>query len=403
MRHSALTPVFTALRWALHVLLIVLIVFAMVHAVVIASPHAIAVHVLGTAMLVVYLGGAAVTHVRGFTGRRVNIVSFAWVGVLTALWIAMMMVTVDAAYIVFPLFFLFLHLLPATMGVVAIVVSTTLTIAMLGFHSGQSVGGVVGPVIGAAVALAISAGYGALHREATEREKLIAELQATRGELAVAEREAGVLAERDRLAREIHDTVAQGLSSIQLLLHAAERVDAARPGLEQIQLARQTAADALVDTRRIIRELTPPALDEQTLHGALRRLAASAEHTMRAGGRATEVRFHPVGDVRQLPMAVETTLLRVAQSALANVQQHADAAVVDLTLTIDDDAVTLDVVDDGTGFDPAGAFARRGPSFGLTAIRRRVTELGGSLIVESAPGEGTALAATIPAPEEDDA
>lgn len=400
MRHSALTPVFTVLRWALHLLLIALIVFAMAHAVVVDSPHTMFIHVLGSAMLAVYLGGAAVAHLRPLTGRRLSVVSFVWVGALAVLWLAMMTVTVDAAYIVFPLFFLFLHILPTMLGVISIVVSTTLTILMFGYHSGHSVGGVVGPVIGAGVALAISAGYGALYREAEERERLIAELQATRGELAVAEREAGVLAERDRLAREIHDTVAQGLSSIQLLLHAAERVDAARPGLDQIQLARQTAADALVDTRRIIRELTPPALDEQTLHGALRRLAASAEHTMRAGGRPTEVRFHHVGDARPLPMPVETTLLRVAQSALANVQQHAEASVVDVTLTIESDAVTLDVVDDGVGFDSAATLGARPESFGLTAIRRRVTELGGSLVVESTPGEGTALAATIPCREE---
>src|SRR5699024_5018115 len=144
----------------------------------------------------------------------------------------MLMMTMDAAYVAFPLFFLFLHLLPATGGVIGVVVTTTLTISMLGFHAGGSVGGVVGPVIGAGIALAISAGYAVLRREAEEREQLITELQTTRGELAVAEREAGVMAERERLAREIHDTVAQALSSIQILLHAAERVDADRAGLD---------------------------------------------------------------------------------------------------------------------------------------------------------------------------
>ncbi len=402
VRHSALTPVFTGLRWALHLLLIALIIFAMVHADIAAAPHTLAIQVLGAAMLVVYLGGAAVAHMGRLSGRMLRVISFIWIGVLTLIWACMLMVSVDAAFVVFPLFFLFLHVLPVTAGVTAVIVTTTMSIAMLGYHSGISVGGVVGPVIGATVALAISAGYGALYREAEEREKLIAELQATRGELAVAEREAGVLAERERLAREIHDTVAQGLSSIQILLHAAERVDADRAGLEQLQLARQTAADALVDTRRIIRELTPPALDEQTLSAALARLAASAEHTMRAGGRSTTVRFHLVGEPVPLPMAVETTLLRVAQSGIANVQQHANARTLDVTLTVEEDAVSLDVVDDGDGFDPATISAQKSASFGLTAVRHRITELGGALTVESAPGEGTALAATIPLHVEDE-
>ncbi|WP_166980172.1 sensor histidine kinase [Paramicrobacterium fandaimingii] len=400
MRHSALAPVFTGLRWALHALLVALIVFASVHAEVLQSEHARAVQVLGGAMLVVYFGGAGAAHLSVFTGKRLSLFSYVWIGLLGLVWLGMLMVTMDAAYIVFPLFFLFLHLLPMTAGIVSVVVSTTLTIAMLGYHSGISVGGVVGPVIGASVALAISGGYSALYREAREREKLIDELTATRGELAIAEREAGVLAERERLAREIHDTVAQGLSSIQILLHATERVDPDRPGIEQLQLARQTAADALVDTRRIIRELTPPVLDEQTLAGALSRLAASAEHTLRTSGRATRVRFHLVGEAQPLPMITETTLLRVAQSAIANVQQHAKATALDITLTFDEDAVTLDVVDDGTGFDTATLDKRNSTSFGLTAIRRRVIELGGSMSIESVPGEGTALAATIPLTEE---
>lgn len=400
MRHSTLTPVFTAMRWALHLLLLALIVFAMVHAIVTGDPAVHGIVATGAAMIVVYLGGAGIMHLRPMHGTRLTITSYLWLGVLTLLWAGMLMMTMDAAYVAFPLFFLFLHLLPATGGVIGVVVSTTLTISMLGFHAGGSVGGVVGPVIGAGIALAISAGYAVLRREAEEREQLITELQTTRGELAVAEREAGVMAERERLAREIHDTVAQALSSIQILLHAAERVDAERAGLDQIQLARETAADALVDARRIIRELTPPALDEQTLSGALRRLAGSAEHTMRAGGGGTQVRFHEVGEARPLPMAVETTLLRVAQSGIANVQQHAGAQAVDVTLTIDEDQVSLDVVDDGVGFDPDRLRTSPGRSFGLTAIRRRVTELGGDLTLESAPGDGTALAATIPCGKE---
>ena len=149
--------------------------------------------------------------------------------------------------------------------------STIIAICALGLHGGWSVGGVVGPLVGAGVALLIGLGYQALAREAEQREALVRELIAARGLLAATEHESGVLAERARLAREIHDTLAQGLSSIQMLLHAAERSDPDRSGIEHIRLARETAAANLAEARRFIRELTPPQLDDQTLGGEIGR------------------------------------------------------------------------------------------------------------------------------------
>ena len=397
MNHSALTPVFAGLRWSLHLLLIGLILLVMVRASLAGGPNVAVVHAASVTMLAVYLGGAYLAH------RMPRLVSRhwgrLWVLALSVIWLVLVWLAPDAAFIVFPLFFLYLQLLPPHAAIAAVVASTAVTIVSVGIHTGFSIGGVLGPMIGAGVAVAIGLGYRALYREAEERQRLIAELVETRDELALAERAAGVLAERERLAREIHDTVAQGLSSIQLLLHAAERLDAERPGLEQLQLARQTAADALLDTRRIIAELTPPALDDRTLPGALRRLAAATEHTLRAGGASTSVHFQLVGDVVPLPMNVDATLLRIAQGAIANVASHARAARAELTLTYQSDSVTLDVVDDGAGFDPdAPAGTSERASFGLTAIRQRLSAIGGTLSVESRPGEGTALAATIPIP-----
>ena len=396
MNHSALTPVFAGLRWSLHLLLIGLIALVMVRSTLADAPNVMVVHAASVTMLVVYLGGAYVAHrlpalaARPWTGR-------VWVLALSLIWLVLVWATPDATFIVFPLFFLYLQLLRPAAAVLAVAASTAVTIASAGLHTEFTVGGVLGPMIGAGVAVAIGLGYRALYREAEERQALIAELVETRDELALAERAAGVLAERERLAREIHDTVAQGLSSIQLLLHAAERLDAERPGLEQLQLARQTAAESLVDTRRIIAELTPPALDDRTLPGALRRLAASTEHTLRAGGASTSVHFQLVGDVVPLPMSVDATLLRIAQGAIANVARHARAGRAELTLTYQPGSVTLDVVDDGAGFDPDAPAGTPGrTSFGLTAIRQRLSALGGTLSVESRPGEGTALAATIP-------
>ncbi len=112
------------------------------------------------------------------------------------------------------------------------------------------------------------------------------------------------------------------------------------------------------------------------------------------------MRLTPTGGPTPLPTAYEVALLRVAQSALSNTARHARARHVEVTLDRADDAVVLDVVDDGTGFDPAGLPADlpdpAAGGFGLAAMRARLRELGGTLTIESAPGEGTALSARLP-------
>jgi len=247
---------------------------------------------------------------------------------------------------------------------------------------------VVGPIVGAGVALLIGLGYQALALEGEQREALVKELVNTRGQLAATEHEAGVLAERARLAREIHDTVAQGLSSIQMLLHAAERADHDRPGIEHIRLARETAAANLAEARHFIRELTPPQLDEDGLGGALRRLAhtQSATHGLDVRVRAS--------DTVALPMHLQTALLRIAQGAIANVIQHAHASSATIELAIDREKLRFIIVDDGSGFDPelpAVNSPGTSDSFGLQATRERVQQLGGTLTVDAAPGRGTTL------------
>ncbi|MCP2031468.1 signal transduction histidine kinase [Okibacterium sp. HSC-33S16] len=405
MNHSALTPVFAVLRWSLHSLLIALVVVVIVRSVITGDADTGVIHGLSVLLLASYLGGALIAHLRPEFVESSRWVPIAWVGLLTVFWAALLAVTPDAAFIVFPLFFLYLQLFPAKAAVTAVALTTAITILALSRESGFSVGGVIGPLIGALVAVTIGFGYRALYREAEERQQLITELLETRGELAIAERSAGMLAERERLAREIHDTVAQSLSSIQLLLHAAERLDAERPGLEQLRLARETAADSLVDTRRIIRELTPPALDDRTLPAALKRLAVSTEQTLRAGGAPTRVNFLVEGTPVPLPMTLDATLLRIAQGAIANVARHAQATRTDVTLTYQSDSVSLDVVDDGVGFVPEvqALTAAAAGSFGLTAIRQRVDALGGVLSIESGNAEGTALAVTLPILQSSDA
>lgn len=384
MPHTALTPVFVGLRAGLHMLFVALTVLVIVRAVIAPTQASIA----AICLAVILLGTYAVGTLIAWAPRSRRVAGAVWLGVITLEWIALLWLTPEAAYLVFPLFFLYLHLLGRLWGSAAIVVATAIAICALGIHGGWTAGGVVGPIVGAGVALLIGLGYEALAREAQQREALMQELLATRGQLAATERESGVLAERARLAREIHDTVAQGLSSIQMLLHAAERADLDGAGVEHVVLARETAASALADARHFIRELTPPDLDGRGLGGALRRLASTQ---WAAQGLPVEVR---VSDAVDLPMHVQTALLRIAQGAIANVIQHADADSATITLTVGGDRLQFTIADDGRGFDPAqspGAPTGRSDSFGLRAIRERVDQLGGTLTVTSAPGEGTAL------------
>ncbi len=384
MQHTALTPVFVGLRTGLHGLFVALTALVIVRAVVAPTDSEIAVISLALVLLGTYGAGGVAARATS----RLRAAGVVWLTALTIEWVVLLWLTPDAAYLVFPLFFLYLHVVGSWWGTIAIIVSTAIAICALGIHGEWTVGGIVGPIVGAGVALLLGLGYQALAREAQQREVLMQELLATRGQLAATERESGVLAERARLAREIHDTVAQGLSSIQMLLHAAERADGERPGIEHIRLARETAAAGLADTRRFIRELTPPDLDDRGLGSALRRLASTQ---WAARGLPVDVR---VSDAVELPMHVQTALLRIAQGAIANVIQHADAYSAMITLTIGDDRVEFTIADDGRGFDPslvAAVPGAKSDSFGLQATRERVDQLGGTLTVSSAPGTGTSL------------
>lgn len=387
MPHSTLAQVFTGLRFGLHALLFGLVTFTVVRAFVVDSPAAAWVLAVGVGFVLVYAAGAWAGRIRAAGGTAHRGFALAWVAVLTLLWALFLWLTPEAAYIVFPLFFLYLHILPG--GVLAIVLTTAFSIFSFLWRYGFSVGGVVGPLVGAGVALLIGLAYRALQREAADRERLLDELVRTRQQLAYTEREQGALAERARLAREIHDTVAQGLSSIQMLLRAAER-DTPEPGASHLRLARETAADSLADTRQIIRELTPARLDGG-LAAALHRLGQ--EQSSRA---SIEVAVTAVEC--ELPMGTQTALLRIAQGALSNTIRHAQASRVTIDLTVTGKSVSLEVHDDGRGFDVSTAVAdsHEADSFGLQAIRERVEQLDGTLTIVSSPGHGATVTAQLP-------
>ncbi|MFC7423453.1 sensor histidine kinase [Nocardia tengchongensis] len=383
MHRSPLTPVFSALQLGLHVLVVALTVVVAVQEVVSGAHQALVVVLAGVFLGVYFTGGR---FRRNLVGARV------WLAALTLLWLGLVFVAPLAVYLVFGLFFLYLHLLPRYWGVVAVTAATVVAVVGFAAHRGWTVAGVIGPLLGALVAVAIGLGYGALFREAAERQRLIDELLATRETLADKERTAGKMAERERLAQEIHDTVAQGLSSIQLLLHAVERAAPDHPALERIRLARETAADSLVETRQLIAELTPAPLEGQSLAGALNRI------TERAAAPGLDAQVLVEGDPQALPMPIEAALVRITQGAVSNVVRHAQAHRMRVTLTYADDAVHLDVVDDGVGIDPAVLAESPSGSFGLNAMRSRVEQQGGTMDVESEPGH---TAVTVYFPLED--
>jgi signal transduction histidine kinase len=223
--------------------------------------------------------------------------------------------------------------------------------------------------------------------QSTERAELVTALTAAQTELARAEHEAGALAERQRLAAEIHDTLAQGFTSILMLLHAADAAATPQQARTYLSQAARTATENLAEARGLIAAQQPAALRESSLHEALGRLAGQlAEET----GIAANCGM--TGDVRWLPSAAEVTVLRCAQEALANVRRHSAAAAVTLRLDYRNDAIRLRVSDDGAGFDPA---CQRGT--GLAGMDQRVTRAGGLLQVHSSPGNGTTLTVELPA------
>jgi signal transduction histidine kinase len=224
--------------------------------------------------------------------------------------------------------------------------------------------------------------------QSRERADLIAQLEATRTELAAAHHAQGVTAERERMAREIHDTLAQGFTSIVMLSQvAADDVArdpaAARGRLETIE---SVARENLAEARGLVAAFSPVDLIGATLPDAVGRLA---ERFGNETGLAVDV--DAVGDFSGVGREQEVVVLRAAQEALTNVRRHAQAQEVAVRLVADELGVRVEVRDDGVGFAPAA-----GPGFGLAGMRGRVREVGGDLDVASAPGRGTRVTVRVP-------
>jgi signal transduction histidine kinase len=384
--HGILAPAARLDRWLLAVLVVLLVTCAARY----VDRHGI--HATGVAVLAgaLVLGLAFAT--RGLlTGR--SWWPTVWVTVMVVLWASLTLVAPSFAWCAVPVAFAVLRVLPFGWAVATVTAMTAVvTAAWLRISDGVDPAQVAGPI---AVALVTVLAYRALDLESRARQDLLDRLVEAQADLAEEQRRTGALAERTRLSREIHDSVGQGLSSINLLLQAAEQgwetqPDAARA---HVRTAAATARDGLDEVRRVVRDLAPADLASDSsgsaLPVALRRVAEQA-----APGIRVEVRVD--GDTVAVPEVVAAALVRTARGALANVVEHAGARRVVMTLTYQDDEVVLDVRDDGCGFEPGEVRPRGARGRGLAGIRDRAEALGGRADVESAPGEGTTVSVRFP-------
>lgn len=342
-----------------------------------------------TAALAVAAGAwSALMLRRGAGARRRPLALLGWWLVTIALLLALIdregAYTI-AVYAVYPLAFM-------TLGWWAIPVVAAVTaasLAVLGDSAGPDL--VYSTAAATVLAVAIGLFVDAFARQRAELAKALAANRRLQGELIDQARAAGVLEERARLAREIHDTLAQGLTSIVTQLEVAEQsLDAGRAAgaAERVDRAREIARESLRDVRRSMADLRPELLDRGSLPDALRQLVArTAEET------GLDVRLELDGRFAELAPAAETTLLRCAQEALANARRHARARTVRVRLSRDGDGVQLNVADDGSGFDTGDP---RG-GVGLVGMAERADAVGGELDVRSTPGAGTTVSMRVPA------
>ncbi|GAB3975724.1 sensor histidine kinase [Plantactinospora veratri] len=325
---------------------------------------------------------------------------YAYLAGVLALYVPAVLVDGSASFVLFalcPQAYMVAAPVPATVAVVAFNSVHLVVLLARGVEPAEVV---TGPLPVAALVVVLSATLGTWSQrvvaQSQERARLIRALDRSRSEVARLSHEAGILAERQRLAGEIHDTIAQGLASVVLLVQAADDDVDGDPqrAHRHLALAARTARENLAETRELIAALTPAALAGSSLTDALARLVD--RFTAETGIRAD---FRCVGDPAPLAMSTEVVLLRAAQESLTNVRKHADAGVASVRLDFGPDRVLLTVTDDGrglaasTGSDPASG------GYGLTAMRARVAQASGVLTVGpgTAEGAGTTVRVELPA------
>lgn len=350
----------------------------------------------------------------GVDGRLAGLpqrMAMLWLAAVTVQWLCLVSLSEHFTWLAFPLFFLHLHILRTRHAIIAVFLLAAAVGVVQWAHTGQlQTALIVGPLLGAGVAIVMSLVYQALYTESERQRRAVEELIRTRSELAAAQHEAGQLAERSRLAQEIHDTLAQGLSSIVLVSRAARNAQTGgdlQAAGDYIDLIERTAGDNLAEARGFVRDLAAGQAPQRTpttqLLTRLPQLCAAAEDHARAAGQPLTCTFTVEGDPVPVPATTEAVLVRAVQSLLSNVSTHAEAGAARATVAYFDDAVTVDVFDNGRGFDPQAIEAASADSgYGLRLLRERITSAGGELTVESTPGAGTVVGVRLPLPAGDE-
>ncbi|MGJ9413320.1 sensor histidine kinase [Aeromicrobium sp. CF4.19] len=210
-------------------------------------------------------------------------------------------------------------------------------------------------------------------------------------ELLVQARESGIHEERERLALEIHDTIAQGLTGIVTQLQAADDAPDARAARAHRRRAADLARSALGEARRSVQGLVPSSLEGAGLERALQIVVEDF-----VADQETRAELLVTGDPALLHQHVEAAVVRIAQEALTNVARHADAGRVGVTVSFLDGELLLDVRDDGSGFDPSNTRPNGTSGFGIPGMSTRAARVAGELVVESEPGQGTAVSLRVP-------
>ncbi|TDD63405.1 sensor histidine kinase [Kribbella antibiotica] len=383
--------VVSRLEMAMHVAFALIVVGSLIRLFSINSPLCHRVLVLSALLSVGY--GLTV-----WGGRRLGRWQPVAIAMIAAVWllVAMTLPTAYAAvyaWLTIPLACLILRALPPKPAIVAIGLLTGLLIVTM-FRQSGNFELFLPP---AAAILTTVALYAAQQRDTASRQRLVEdladlldELADTREQLNDQQRAAGALAERARLAREIHDTLTQELAGSRMLLQAADRDWNADPvkARQRVQGVAETLGQNVVQSRRLIADLTPAELEDGSLQAALTELCRREQQY----GAAVELEV--TGEPRPISPELETALLRTAQGALANVRDHAAADRIHVVLDWRLASVRLEVRDNGSGAEPTPGPADRG--YGLPGLRERLRGLGGTLTLDSRPGRGTALTADVP-------
>lgn len=319
------------------------------------------------------------------------------------LWFVLVNLSSAYYFVLFGMFSQIYRHLPIYYAIITTIILTAAIIQNQLADSGESFS-IANPLVWAFLVMSImgivlGAWMSAIIHQSRQRRELIEQLEAAQSDLAAAERREGMLEERQRLAHEIHDTLAQGFTSIVLHLEAAEQALPDDPPTVQKHLdrARTTARTSLEQARRVVQDLRPDSLEQHSLQEAIERTAV----------RWTDETDIPIslattGDPVPLSPDLEVTLLRATQEALNNIRKHARATHVNLTLSYLGDVVILDIQDNGVGLNGvmsevgSGSPSPLSGGYGLQVMRERVAQFGGSVELESEPGEGTTLVVSIP-------